>query len=110
MDLHPGDVILIEVQFHQTHGAKVRPAIVVLDSGDEDFVAAPVTSRSRAAEFDLTLADWQAAGLNVPSVAGVHKIAVLSKASVRRIVGKLAADDLVSLYAVLCRAYCPRSE
>ena len=40
MDLHPGDVILIEVQFHQTHGAKVRPALVVLDSGDEDFVAA----------------------------------------------------------------------
>jgi hypothetical protein len=35
MDLHPGDIILIEVQFHQTQGAKVRPAIVVLDSGDE---------------------------------------------------------------------------
>jgi hypothetical protein len=32
MDLHPGDIILIEVQFHQTQGAKVRPAIVVLDS------------------------------------------------------------------------------
>jgi mRNA-degrading endonuclease toxin of MazEF toxin-antitoxin module len=74
------------------------------------FVAVPVTSRARAAEFDLTLAHWQAAGLNVPSVARVHKIAVLSKASVKRVVGQLAAGDLVSLYAALCRAYCPRSE
>ena len=50
MDLHPGDTVLIEVDFHQTRGARVRPAIVVLDSGDEDFVAAPVTSRARGSE------------------------------------------------------------
>lgn len=64
MDLHLGDVVLIELQFHQASGPKIRPAIVVLDSGDEDFVAAPVTSRARSSEFDLTLADWQTAGLH----------------------------------------------
>jgi hypothetical protein len=53
MALKFGDVVLIEVEFHQTRGSKIRPATVVLDSGDEDFVAAPITSRPSAAEFDL---------------------------------------------------------
>ena len=34
--------------FHQAVGGKVRPAIVLLDAGDDDFVAAPVTSRDRS--------------------------------------------------------------
>jgi len=43
--------------------------LVLFDSGDEDFVAAPITSQPRASEFDLMVADWQTAGLNVPSMA-----------------------------------------
>ena len=78
MALRFGEIVLIEVQFHQTQGSKIRPATVVLDSGDEDFVAAPVTSRPSATEFDLVLVDWRSAGLNVPSTVRLHKIAVLS--------------------------------
>ena len=107
MDLRLGDIVLIEVRFHQAEGAKVRPVIVVLDSGDEDFVAVPVTSRARVADFDVALAGWQAAGLNVPSVARAHKLAVLSKTSVRRVVGRMTAGDLVVFHTALCRAYCP---
>ena len=61
-------------------------------------------------EFDLNLAGWQAAGLNVPSIARVHKLAVLAKANIRRILGRLSEDDLAHLRAALCRAFCPRSE
>jgi mRNA interferase MazF len=107
MDLRLGDIVLIEVRFHQAEGAKVRPAIIVLDTGDADVVAAPVTSRSRAAEFDWAITGWQGAGLNVPSVARVHKIAVVSKAGVRRVVGRVPAEDLIAFRAVLCRAFCP---
>jgi hypothetical protein len=35
------------MQFHHTAGAKVRPALVLLDMGDDDFVAAPITSHAR---------------------------------------------------------------
>jgi mRNA interferase MazF len=73
MTLQRGDVVLIRMQFHQAQGSKVRPALVLLDTGDEDFVAAPVTSQARAMAFDLTLLDWQRAGLNVPSSARIHK-------------------------------------
>ena len=110
MDLLPGDVVLVEVRFHQAPGAKVRPTVVVLDSGDEDFVGAPITTRVRPAEFELNLAGWQAAGLNVPSIARVHKLAVLAKASIRQVLGRLSDDDLADLRAALCRAFCPRTE
>jgi mRNA interferase MazF len=88
-------------------GSKIRPAIVVLDSGDQDFVAVPVTSRQRVAIFDMALSDWQAEGLNTPSYVRVHKIAVLSKAALRSTIGTLTAGDLVVLCSALCRAYCP---
>src|ERR1022692_1329955 len=39
MDLLPGDVVLVEVRFHQAPGAKVRPAVVVLDSAMRTLLA-----------------------------------------------------------------------
>jgi hypothetical protein len=80
MTLQRGEVVLIRMQFHQTQGSKVRPALVLLDTGDGDFVAAPITSQVRGRDFDLSLLDWQMAGLNVPSSARIHKLAVLTKA------------------------------
>jgi len=47
MTLRLGEVVLIRMQFHQAPGSKVRPALVLLDTGDDDFVAAPVTSEPR---------------------------------------------------------------
>jgi mRNA-degrading endonuclease toxin of MazEF toxin-antitoxin module len=67
MILRPGEVVLIRIGFHQTPGGKVRVAVVLLDSGDEDFVAAPVTSRPRISEFDVTVQQWRQAGLNTAS-------------------------------------------
>jgi len=109
MDLLSGDVVLVEVRFHQAPGAKVRPTVVVLDSGDEDFVGAPIATRVRSAEFELNLAGWQGAGLNVPSIARVHKVAVLPKESIRRVLGRLSDDDLAHFSLALCRAFCPPS-
>ena len=82
----------------------------MLDSGDEDFVGVPIATRVRSAEFELNLAGWQAAGLNVLSTARVHKVAVLAKTNIRRILGRLSDDDLAHLCAALCLAFCPRSE
>ena len=59
MALRFGDVVSIEVRFYQVHRSKIRPSVVILDSGDDDFVAAPITSRPNAAEFDLALQDWR---------------------------------------------------
>src|SRR5688500_14287530 len=102
-----GDVVLIQIPYHQTMGGKIRPAVVVLDSGDAVLVVAPVTSAMRFTDYDLELLAWQAAGLNVASCVRVHKLAVLAKANVIRVLGALSRHDRVSLSNVLCRAFCP---
>jgi mRNA-degrading endonuclease toxin of MazEF toxin-antitoxin module len=100
MTLRPGEVVLIRIDFHQTSGAKVRPAVVLLDAADDDFVAAPITSQSRHTEFDLALQLWREAGLNVASTIRVHKLTVLAKDEIVRRLGELAPADRTALAAV----------
>lgn len=107
MTLAFGEVVLIRMQFHQSEGSKVRPAVVLLDSGDHDFVAAPITSRTRFGEYDLGLIDWQSAGLNVPSWVRVDKLTVLSKTDIVRNTGVVSDADHDNLLKVACRAFCP---
>ena len=107
MMLRLGEVVLIRMQFHQAPGSKIRPALVLLDTADDDFVAAPVTSQPRLSDYDLAIADWRAAGLNVASSVRVHKLAVLSKADVVRSLGLVSGADRKSLAALLCRTFCP---
>jgi len=108
MKLQLGEVVLIRMQFHEAAGAKVRPALVLLDAGDDDFVAAPVTSRPRHSEFDLVIRDWRAAGLNVASSLRVHKLTVLAKVEIVRSLGRLSHPDRDALVQLLCQAFCPR--
>ncbi len=100
-----GDVVLLWMEFHQTAGGKVRPAIVLLDSGDDDFVAAPVTSRSRLSEYDIPVQQWKTAGLNVASFIRVHKLTVLPKSAVVRQLGALTRPDREVLVKTLARAF-----
>lgn len=107
MTLGYGDVVLISMQFHQAAGAKVRPALVLLDSGDDDFVAAPITSQLKDTDYDLMLHDWRAAGLNVASYVRVHKLTVLAKADIVRNLAHVSAHDGELLRRLLCRMFCP---
>jgi mRNA interferase MazF len=63
------EVILVRYPFSNLSGSKVRPAIIVnAPHSSHDLVIVPLTSKVvplLAGEF--VLADWQAAGLNVPS-------------------------------------------
>ena len=104
MTLRPGEVVPIRIEFHQTPGGKLRPAVVLLDSGDDDFVAAPITSRLRTSAFDVAIQQWRAAGLNTASTVRVHKLTVLAKGDVVRRLGERAEPDQTALRAVLRRA------
>jgi mRNA interferase MazF len=101
-----GEVVLIRMRFHQGAGGKVRPALVLLDTGDDDFVAAPITSQARHADYDFAMEGWRAAGLNVASYIRVHKLAVLARSDILRSLGLLTERDRESLVALLCRAFC----
>jgi mRNA interferase MazF len=98
-------VVLIRIGFHQTSGGKIRPAIVLLDSEDDDFVGAPVTSRFRVSEFDVPIHDWREAGLNTASTIRVHKLTVLAKDEIVRRLGDLTVNDRAALAVVIRRAF-----
>jgi len=107
MTLRFGEVVLIRMQFHQTTGIKIRPAVVLLDTGDDDFVAAPITSQLRHTDYDLFLEDWRAAGLNVASCVRVHKLSVLPKADIVRSLARVSTQDADALRNHLLRAFSP---
>jgi mRNA interferase MazF len=105
MTLRPGEVVLIRIDFHQTPGGKLRPAVVLLDSGDDDFVGAPITSRPRVSDFDLAIQQWRQAGLNTASTIRAHKLTVLAKQEIVRRLGELAESDRSALAEILRRAF-----
>ncbi len=79
--------------------------MVLLDSGDNDFVAAPITSHARLSEFDMPVREWRAAGLNVASTIRVHKLTVLAMGETARRVGELSGPDRAALAVILRRAF-----
>ena len=105
MTLRPGEVVLIRIEFHQRSGGKLRPAVVLLDSADEDFVAAPITSRARVTDFDVPIREWREAGLNTPSTIRADKLTVLAKDGIVRRLGELVGPDRTALREVLRRAF-----
>jgi mRNA-degrading endonuclease toxin of MazEF toxin-antitoxin module len=84
----------------------VRPALVLLDAGDNDFVAAPVTSQSRGSRFDLPIREWRKAGLNVTSTVRLHKLTVLAKDEIIRSLGTLGIEDHQALSRMLQDTFC----
>ncbi len=84
--------------------------MVLLGTGDNDFVAAPITSQARDSEFDLSIAEWRAAGLNVASSIRIHKLTVLAKSDIVRQLGTLSEKDRASLVQILSHAFCPHPE
>jgi len=80
----PGEVVLLAFPFADATEAKRRPALVLLDTGDADVVVARITSQTAQTTLDVELVEWQQAGLLLPSVVRVHKLATLGKRLVER--------------------------
>jgi len=98
-----GDVVLVRFPFTSGAGSKLRPALVILDTGDDDLVVARITTHAGLSRFDVALIDWRGAGLLAPSIARLHKLATLEKSDIHRSLGHLQATDRQSVSAALRR-------
>lgn len=96
-----GTVLLIAFPFTDSTNVKRRPALVLLDAGDDDILVARITSQLSQTEFDVELQDWQQAGLKLASVARLHKLATLEKRLVERTLGKLTDHDFQQMKVTL---------
>jgi mRNA interferase MazF len=92
-DYRPGEVVLLSFPFADATRVKRRPALVLLDTGDEDIVVGRVTSQVAQEPFDVELVE--------PSVVRVHKVATMEKRLVERRLGALTAGDWARVRAVI---------
>ena len=87
-----GEVVLCEFPFTSGSASKIRPALVLFDL-KEDAIICRVTSVTRSGVLDITLSDWQAAGLLKPSVARLDRIVTAEKRIFLRRLGVLSNAD-----------------
>jgi mRNA interferase MazF len=95
------DLVLLPIPFTDLSSRKVRPAIVIgFGTYPGDLFVVPLTSQLDNADF--ALAEWQAAGLNVPS--GIKsQLATVESTLVLKIVGHLSPVDASTLDVELRR-------
>ena len=88
-----GDILLVSFPFTTGASGKNRPALVVLDSGDNDVLVARVTTQRHGTASDISIVHWRAAGLLAPSQVRLEKLVTLEKSLVRRTLGGLQPAD-----------------
>ncbi|HEY0406599.1 MAG TPA: type II toxin-antitoxin system PemK/MazF family toxin [Pyrinomonadaceae bacterium] len=92
------EVILVRYPFSNLSGSKVRPAIVInAPHISQDVIIVPLTSKvSPPLAGEFMLADWKAAGLNVPS-AVKRGLYTAHQSLIVKSIGKLSTTDANSL-------------
>ncbi len=93
----PGQVALLRYPFTNSAGARQRPALVMLDTGDDDIVTARITSQPPRGPFDVQILGWSEAGLLRPSVVRLHKPATVEKSQINRLLGRVTQSDWTRL-------------
>lgn len=96
------EIILVRYPFSNLSGSKVRPAIIVNDTHiSHDVFIVPLTSKvASLLTGEFILADWKAAGLNVPS-AVKRGLYTVHQNLVMQSIGKLSDTDANSLESSL---------
>jgi hypothetical protein len=67
----------------------------------ELFSGSNLTSQSARSSRDVVIAGWQQAGLRLPSVARMEKLATVGKSTVIKSLGQLATNDWEKAKSVL---------
>jgi len=88
-----GEVFICQFPFTSGATSKIRPALVLFDLR-QDAIICRVTSVLRTGPLDVTLTDWQVAGLLKPSVARLDRIVTAERTVFLRCLGILSSSDL----------------
>ena len=105
-DYEFGDVVLVAFPFTDQSASKKRPAVVVSSAACNrnrpDIILMAVTSRIHSADSfgDITVAEWQRAGLLKPSVIK-PVFTTLEKRLILRKLGSLTEGDRTTLHQML---------
>jgi mRNA interferase MazF len=97
----PGEILLVDFPLVSGTTSLLRPALVIIDSGDSDLVLARITTQQHSSAFDLAISDWKGAGLRAASYIRLHKLATSEKACIHKQLGHLQPGDRQRVSALL---------
>jgi mRNA interferase MazF len=94
-----GSVVLVPFPFSDLSEAKLRPALVLADSGRDDWILCQITSNPYAdpRAVELTDADFDTGSLRVTSYARPGKLLTASSSLMVSEVGNLSPATLQSI-------------
>jgi mRNA interferase MazF len=92
-----GEVVLLPFIYSDLQSSKRRPALVLIDSGDEDVLLAKITTKRYATDYDVPVREWKNAGLFAPSFVRLHKLMAAEKDHVIQRLGKLNNSDATAI-------------
>ena len=100
----PWEVWHARFNYEGGKGYKYRPVIVAArcDNGSLVMMVAGATNKLRL-EHDYLLRDWEAAGLEKPSIARVDRIAEIpaSYLGTAGLIGRLSGADIAAIVAIM---------
>jgi mRNA interferase MazF len=110
-----GDVVLVEIPFHDRPGSKERPAVVIqCDRNNRRILSTLViglTSNISRVETEPTqflidpgCPDGALSGLSIKSAAKCENIFTVSQSRIRRVLGRLSATQIAQLNLCLTSA------
>lgn len=111
MTFEPFNVVVVPFPFTDRKASKRRPALVVssvrLNEWHRHVVLAMITSTNSEWPSDVTISEWQAANLTVPSKVR-FKLFTLDRGLIVRKLGSLAAVDCEPVKDALFRGLAVR--
>ena len=92
-----GDIILVPFPFTDLSGSKLRPALVLVEEGDDVIAAFISTILRERFDNDYFVKKSEKNSLKKDSLIKLNKLATLSRDLVKGKIGELSADDLIEI-------------
>ena len=92
-----GNIVLITFPFTDLSGSKLRPAVVLADTGLDLTVCFITTQINWQEVTDVSLTPNLTNGLKKPSLIRTNKLATLDRSLVKGLLGKLSPIEIADL-------------
>jgi len=90
-----GDIVIIAFPYTNLNNSVVRPAMVLMDNGDEDIIVAKITSKKRDLRSVIEVHNWKSKNLTRFSYVRLSKIATLNRRDIKKKISSLDDEDIV---------------
>ncbi len=100
-----GDIVIIAFPYTNMNGSIMRPAMVIVDTGDEDIIVSRITSQKRLIETEVEIHNWKDKGLLMQSYVRLSKIATLNRKDIKKKISTLDKSDIKKSKKILKKLF-----